>query len=93
MTFSKFSFVFDLCNAADDLMPGEYGACGPGLCVCGCDIGDPGYAVPFKADVDCLSPSSKYGELISARDSEAVVATDVRGACRLCARGTCCPVR
>lgn len=40
-----------------------------------------------------LPASSKYGEVISARDSEAVVATDVKGACRLCARGTCCPVR
>lgn len=29
---------------------------------------------------------------MSARDSEAVVAIDVNGACRLCARGTCWPV-
>ena len=43
--------------------------------------------------MECLSTSSKYGEVTSARDSEAVVATDVKGACRLCARGTCCPVR
>jgi hypothetical protein len=34
--------------------------------------------------------SSVYGELISARDSEAV-ATDVRVFCRF--RGTCLPVR
>lgn len=30
---------------------------------------------------------------MSWRDSEAVVAMDVRGACLLCARGTCWPVR
>ena len=42
--------------------------------------------------MDCLAASSKY-EVTSARDSEAVVATDVKGACRLCGRGTCCPVR
>ena len=43
--------------------------------------------------MECLPASSKYGEVISARVSEAVVATDVKGACRLGARGTCCPVR
>ena len=42
--------------------------------------------------MECLPASSKYGELTSARDSDAVVAMDVRGACLLCARGTCLPV-
>jgi hypothetical protein len=56
-------------------------------------LGDPGKALPLRADVDSLAASSKYGEVTSARDSEAVVATDVKAACLLCARGTCCPVR
>lgn len=77
--------MFDLCRAALDLIPGEYGELKAGLC--GGPIGDPGYAVLFKPDVEYLPASSKYGELTSPRDSEAVVATEVKGACRLWARG------
>lgn len=53
-------------------MPGEYGECGPGLD----GKGELGYAGPPFRDV-C---SSKYGELMSCRDSDADVAIDVRGA-------------
>jgi hypothetical protein len=52
--------------------------------------GEPGYVL---ADELSGRPcSSKYGELTSMRDSDADVAMEVRGACRLCGRGTCCPV-
>ena len=56
-------------------------------------MGEAGYALPLRVDVEALPASSKYGEVTSARDSEAVVATDVKGVCRLCGRGTCWPVR
>lgn len=66
--------MFDLLSAEVDLMPGEYGECGPGLE----GKGELGYT-PAPFNDAC---SSKYGELISCRDSDADVATDVRGACR-----------
>lgn len=54
-------------------MPGEYGDARPGLW----GNGELGYvAARFKDEAS----SSKYGELMSCRDSEAAVATDVRGA-------------
>jgi hypothetical protein len=93
VTFSKLSLVLRLCKREDDLIPGEYRGFGPGLWLWRCDMGDPGYVLPFNAVVDWLPTSSKYGELRSPRDSEAAVATDVRGSCRLWARGACWPER